>query len=34
MDRAVDYAYPYRVVPAELEVALDLLEAWCAAPSW
>ena len=34
MSRVVEYARPYRVAAAELRPAVDLLERWCAAPSW
>jgi broad specificity phosphatase PhoE len=34
MGRVVEYAHPYRVEAAELRPAVELLERWCAAPSW
>jgi hypothetical protein len=34
MDRPVEYASPYRLSPLELAAAVELLESWCAAPSW
>jgi probable phosphoglycerate mutase len=34
MDYPVEYAHPYRLDAAELERALAVLEAWCAAPTW
>jgi broad specificity phosphatase PhoE len=34
MGRVVEYAHPYRVEADELRPAVELLEAWCAAPSW
>jgi broad specificity phosphatase PhoE len=34
MGRVIAYAHPYRVGAAELAAAVDVLERWCAAPSW
>ena len=34
MGRVVDYAHPYRVQAGDLRAAIQLLERWCAAPSW
>jgi len=34
MDRAVAYAHPYRLAAADLRRALDVIDGWCAAPSW
>jgi broad specificity phosphatase PhoE len=34
MGRVVEYAHPYRVEADELRAAVDVLEHWCAAPSW
>jgi 2,3-bisphosphoglycerate-dependent phosphoglycerate mutase len=34
MDVPIEYAHPYRLDAAELEHALAVLEAWCAAPTW
>ena len=30
----IEYAVPYRLTHDELERAVDMLEAWCAKPSW
>jgi broad specificity phosphatase PhoE len=34
MGRVVEYAHPYRVEAGELRAAVELLERWCAAPTW
>jgi broad specificity phosphatase PhoE len=34
MGRVVEHAHPYRVEADELRSAVELLERWCAAPSW
>jgi probable phosphoglycerate mutase len=34
MGRVVEYAHPYRVEGEALRSAVELLEAWCAAPGW
>jgi len=34
MGRVVEHAHPYRAEADELREAVELLERWCAAPSW
>jgi broad specificity phosphatase PhoE len=34
MGRVIEYAHPYRVEARELGAAVEVLERWCAAPSW
>jgi len=34
MDRPIPLAHPYTLSPAELEQALEVLEGWCARPTW
>jgi broad specificity phosphatase PhoE len=34
MGRVVEYAHAYPVGEGELRAAVELLERWCAAPSW
>jgi hypothetical protein len=34
MRRKVEYAEPHTVEAEALRAAVDLLDAWCAAPNW
>jgi phosphoserine phosphatase len=34
MGRVVEYAHPYRLTADELRPAIEILERWCAAPTW